>query len=158
MARALLCPRDGSAANLERHPGGLGEFVLDVCPKCGGAWFDHGEVSKLTGDREIEKLIIDYAGGASEFACPRCGRSMARRPVGEVTVDVCPNCEGIWMDRGELETAARTLGGVVPEASTLDFGRSLHARDLATLTLMSPRTREALLASAVERSQRRFQP
>ncbi len=55
-------------------------------------------------------MIIKYASGPSGLACPRCGRDMATRPVGDLTLDVCEKCRGVWADSGELEKAARTLG------------------------------------------------
>ena len=37
--------------------------------------------------------------------CPRCTlASLDSRPRENVTVDVCPRCRGVWLDRGELET------------------------------------------------------
>ena len=89
MAGSLRCPRDGSAGVLKEERGPRGALIIDVCPRCGGAWFDRGEVSKVAGDREIERKIVEYAGGASDLACPRCEGRMARRPVGDVTLDVC---------------------------------------------------------------------
>jgi len=144
MARPLKCPRDGAFARVEEHEGRFGTFKLDVCPTCGGVWFDKGEIAKLTNDRELEPLIVDYAGGASQIACPRCNGAMAQRPVGGSVLDVCTNCHGAWFDRGELETAARTLGHGASEPT----GPEVHAADLAILTMMSPATREALLNSA----------
>jgi hypothetical protein len=44
---------------------------------------------------------------------------MARRPVGEASLDVCPGCKGVWMDAGEMETAVRTMTG---EFSAVDIG------------------------------------
>lgn len=36
--------------------------------------------------------------------CPRCPESvLAEREREGVTVDACPACRGIWLDRGELE-------------------------------------------------------
>ena len=43
--------------------------------------------------------------------CPKCGNPMRERErdIGEgttreiVVIDVCPNCGGIWLDKGELE-------------------------------------------------------
>jgi uncharacterized protein len=36
--------------------------------------------------------------------CPRCTASDLRERDHEgVTVDVCPECRGVWLDRGELE-------------------------------------------------------
>ncbi len=111
MGSALICPRDGVGTLLDRQSGRRGEFRADVCPRCGGVWFDKGEITRLTGDREVERLVVDYAAGASEFPCPRCARAMASRPVGDVAVDVCTNCHGVWFDRDELETVARTMAG-----------------------------------------------
>lgn len=36
--------------------------------------------------------------------CPRCDASVLdERERNGVTVDVCPSCRGVWLDRGELE-------------------------------------------------------
>ncbi len=76
-------------------------------------------------------MIVAYAGGASELPCPRCGRRMARRPVGDVTLDICPECEGVWFDAGELEAAERTLAG-----ETSDFERPLDMSVVAKARLL----------------------
>ena len=34
--------------------------------------------------------------------CPRDGTPMAQQQVGEVVLDYCPNCMGIFFDGGEL--------------------------------------------------------
>ena len=114
MAPILICPRDGVGTTLEKHHGRMRTFALDVCHTCGGVWYDHGEISKLTGEREIERLVVAYAGGRSPFGCPRCGEPMAARPVGQVVVDVCTSCHGVWFDRDELETVVKTIAGEIP--------------------------------------------
>ena len=42
--------------------------------------------------------------------CPRCNRPLRQIDLGEfggeyasVTIDLCPECEGVWLDRGELD-------------------------------------------------------
>ena len=36
--------------------------------------------------------------------CPRCNTStLDERERSGVTLDVCPQCRGVWLDRGELE-------------------------------------------------------
>jgi Zn-finger nucleic acid-binding protein len=35
--------------------------------------------------------------------CPRCNSSLSKRKTGEVEVDECAACKGIWLDQGELE-------------------------------------------------------
>ncbi len=113
----MRCPRDG-AETVTTQGTGRGRFDLDVCPTCQGAWFDRGEITKASKDAEVERLILEYAGGASTLSCPRDGRVMARRPVGEASLDVCLGCKGVWMDAGEMETAVRTLTG---EFSAVDM-------------------------------------
>lgn len=45
--------------------------------------------------------------------CPRCGDAvLSVRTIGDVEVDGCGSCGGIWFDEGELEhVAAESLGG-----------------------------------------------
>jgi uncharacterized protein len=36
--------------------------------------------------------------------CPRCDRAaLVERDRDGVTIDVCPACRGVWLDRGELD-------------------------------------------------------
>lgn len=35
--------------------------------------------------------------------CPKCQNTMREREKGDVIIDVCPACQGIWLDRGEME-------------------------------------------------------
>ena len=35
--------------------------------------------------------------------CPRDGSTMNEIVRDEVLIDVCPQCRGVWLDRGELE-------------------------------------------------------
>jgi uncharacterized protein len=35
--------------------------------------------------------------------CPRCEKVLQEREREGLTIDVCPSCRGIWLDRGELE-------------------------------------------------------
>lgn len=35
--------------------------------------------------------------------CPNCNGSMQNVSRSGVEIDMCPNCRGVWLDRGELE-------------------------------------------------------
>jgi hypothetical protein len=39
----------------------------------------------------------------SGLACPRCQANLVARSFHEVMIDVCPTCNGVWLDNGELE-------------------------------------------------------
>ena len=35
--------------------------------------------------------------------CPKCGMQLAEIAFGEVRVDKCFSCDGLWLDKGELD-------------------------------------------------------
>ena len=43
---------------------------------------------------------------ADRNKCPRDGTALVSRERNHVTIDQCPTCEGIWLDKGELEILA----------------------------------------------------
>jgi uncharacterized protein len=43
---------------------------------------------------------------AERNKCPRDGTPLVPRETPHVTIDVCPTCDGIWLDKGELEILA----------------------------------------------------
>jgi ribosomal protein L37AE/L43A len=58
---------------------------------------------------------------ASPMTCPRCSAQLVERVQHDVTVDECPNCGGLWLDKGEFEhIAGREQEGY--------FGRLLRER------------------------------
>jgi Zn-finger nucleic acid-binding protein len=64
--RRMKCPQDG--AELVAIHYGPSEVVVDICTKCRGVWFDHGEFAKVARDLEdasVDKSSIDYL---SDFA------------------------------------------------------------------------------------------
>src|ERR1700690_2948448 len=105
--KVLDCPRDGStmAENV------TGEAVLDICAKCGGQFFDTGEMYAAFGIKADPSLWDrdDTAGAVREgsFKCPRCNKMMLTQDIkhesDKVEIDRCPHCRGIWLDKGEVE-------------------------------------------------------
>lgn len=45
--------------------------------------------------------------------CPKCGMQLEEIAFGDVRVDKCFNCEGLWLDKGELETVQTKEPGFV---------------------------------------------
>lgn len=39
--------------------------------------------------------------------CPKCGVKLNTLKHHDVNVEECPSCQGMWLDRGELETLAQ---------------------------------------------------
>src|SRR5205807_4688683 len=59
----------------------------------------------LTGSPSLNKLLTKYLGldSDSQLVCPNCGGLMDGEDAGDVRVDVCLDCFGVWLDAGELE-------------------------------------------------------
>lgn len=58
----------------------------------------------------IEKLRQKSGGaapGAATMRCPRDGESLVARDGDGAMIDFCPKCEGMWLDKGELEQVAQ---------------------------------------------------
>ena len=44
--------------------------------------------------------------------CPKCGTTLEEVVIKEVTVDLCPGCQGIFLDNGELEKITQMPKGL----------------------------------------------
>ncbi len=59
--RQLTCPKDGGALVAIHY--GPSEVIVDICPKCRGLWFDHGEFVKVADDLEeasVDESSLEY--------------------------------------------------------------------------------------------------
>jgi len=129
------CPHDKALMKQVR----AGEAVLDVCGKCGGQFFDSGEMFAAFGikadpsywDRPETGGVVK-AGGTRH--CPECETHMLVQEVaysGErVEIDRCGHCGGIWLDKNELQKLMTISEKLRP---TLDAERQQAADDLAKL-------------------------
>lgn len=88
---------------------------VDLCPKCGGLWLDRGEISRASKLPEAElarlRALLTGTPGPPPIPteaiapCPVCPGSLAEVMLGNVRVDYCSRCQGIFLDKGELEDA-----------------------------------------------------
>ena len=80
-------------------------IVIDVCPKCHGIWLDKGEFGRLLKDKKMSDYLTKHIGtkSRSPMICPRCSMTMDIEKADEIEVDVCLNCDGVWLDEGELD-------------------------------------------------------
>jgi hypothetical protein len=58
---------------------------------------------------EMKKGKEPTAAGARGL-CPRCGIRLDERQHAGVSIDVCADCGGIWLDKGELEAIGEREG------------------------------------------------
>lgn len=104
------------------------DLTVDRCERCGGVWFDAGEVARLRALRPVTEwrkialgddayrmpchscqALMDRnaercpaCGWKNVLACPTCERPMTRRQVDGWHLDFCVHCRGVWFDRIEL--------------------------------------------------------
>jgi uncharacterized protein len=95
------------------------DIAVDQCVSCRGIWLDKGELERIqeTIERDYSEALgrISVIAQAYELArqkaavgirCPRCDRELYQKEYGycsQILIDLCPDCAGIWLDRGELE-------------------------------------------------------
>lgn len=55
------------------------------------------------------------AAQVSAMLCPVCHVGLAMTDRQGVEIDYCPQCRGVWLDRGELDKIIeRSAGGIAP--------------------------------------------
>ncbi len=99
----------------------IDEIEVDLCPSCGGIWLDHGEIEKLARKQgsEIDRLrrLLTSRKGPPPVpsdittACPACTSKMKEIGLadGKLTIDFCTRCKGVFLDRGEIDSALKTI-------------------------------------------------
>jgi hypothetical protein len=53
--------------------------------------------------------------------CPKCGMQLEEIAFGDVRVDKCFSCDGLWLDKGELDLIREKDGGFMGRLSSV-FG------------------------------------
>jgi hypothetical protein len=43
------------------------------------------------------------------YPCPLCKAAMAKEVVQSIVIDRCPDCQGVWLDKGELDLIKRVV-------------------------------------------------
>lgn len=64
------------------------------------------EKLKQQKEEEQEQTVKELA----TARCPRDGERLSQRELQGVTIDDCPICHGIWLDKGELEALSACQG------------------------------------------------
>jgi Zn-finger nucleic acid-binding protein len=86
------------------------------CPKCQGHWMEGEDLKVLEGT--VEARMVEWRRlpspevQAREIHCPRCRPHLTLKKVKNerdrhVLLDVCEQCQGVWLDGGELEAIQR---------------------------------------------------
>jgi Zn-finger nucleic acid-binding protein len=108
--------------------GARGELVLDACRRCGGIWFELGEVQRLKRHRpdalwghvglrdevfrmqchgchapmDRNAVSCPACDWKNTIDCPVCQRPMEPQAHEGLRLDACRTCKGVWFDHVEL--------------------------------------------------------
>src|SRR2546421_10592268 len=129
-ASAVACPKCRAYMFTRRRKG----VEIDLCSQCSGIWLDDGELATLAETKR------DVPGEGQRrtptpYACPRCGQILQEQLYtrgSELLVDVCPGCEGVYLDQGELEQVRGLTGHVeaaFPPATRQRLQRKAQRRE-----------------------------
>ena len=121
------CPSCSENMNLIQ----AGPLELDACAKCGGFWFDGGELEQVTGLEAAANLgekarrgTVRCKGCSEPFdtglrecvtcgrpppKCPECGDFLRVGNIRGVNLDICARCSGAFLDTGELQLLAKDM-------------------------------------------------
>ena len=66
---------------------------------------DRELIAKLKQAQEAEQETTPRA--RARCRCPKCGDRLSQRLVHGATIEECPACQGIWLDKGELKTVSQ---------------------------------------------------
>lgn len=106
---------------------------IDACLRCGGLWFDAGELNKAIRSHNPEAVAaglladsVSESVGLSRLACPSCKLPLRQHHLSKknpVIIEICRDCSGIWLPHGQIERAQ--AGHQLANAhATIDSDRS----------------------------------
>lgn len=78
---------------------------IDQCPDCLGMWFEDEELSRIIPDSQLD-MTIDPDTKSSKRHCPQCSGMKLQQihhASSGITIDLCKQCHGVWLDHGELQ-------------------------------------------------------
>ena len=93
----------------------MDQLELDHCDECGGLWLDQSELPRLielkpSALKPLARGRPRAGADQTRGQCPRCRSAMLRVASAHqrrVTLDKCPDCDGVWLDGGELQVLTR---------------------------------------------------
>lgn len=108
----LVCPDCNHILTKETvstdAPGGY--VTVDVCPYCGGVWFDHYEINRFPTFHAVRLSGTAREGDSKKLTgfhkCPHCNIKLKKLTEDNISqyahIFTCPHCRGHWVSKKEL--------------------------------------------------------
>jgi Zn-finger nucleic acid-binding protein len=99
----MKCPKCKDSKLITKKVKGQ-SFQIDICPDCRGMWFDENELASLLKVPAKDVKVPPGAQG-QDIYCPKCEKPLYVfcYPQTMVLIDMCKECEGIWLDAKEFQ-------------------------------------------------------
>ena len=99
----MQCPKCVISKLIEKKVKGK-SFTVDFCPDCNGMWFDEDELGSLL-KVPAKNVKVPPKAQAQDIFCPKCEKPLYVfcYPKTMVLIDMCKECEGIWLDAKEFQ-------------------------------------------------------
>ena len=106
------------------------ELLLKACPRCLSRVF-HGHKHCPECGAELA-IAAAAAAPQRDLPCPRCATPLRGRMVGDLLIDECPGCQGVFLDHVAIKRVvtdhehvrADALLGAMPRQEVRDLGTS----------------------------------
>jgi Zn-finger nucleic acid-binding protein len=105
------------------------DVEIDYCPDCRGVWLDRDEIRELADKSEealgeLRELVQEGASttparSSVDQPCPSCGGKLTLAVFGSIYMEHCTLCEGVYLDRGELDKAMFVVKARGDEIATI---------------------------------------
>jgi Zn-finger nucleic acid-binding protein len=142
---------------------------VETCGRCQGHWLDSEELRRLAPNWMSHKLqpalrnapqrcphakhrvppgkLLCGLCGAAVVTCPSCGEHLSQVHTKVCDVDVCGQCQGLWLDAGELQALRQHKHLITPMTAGVAMAAAAAA---AVAMAASPDQRDRLTQKAVD--------
>lgn len=97
--RDMRCPRDQTPLTVRDLHG----TTVGACAHCGGLWVQRQHLERLKPLRRQPVPGVAVVDVEAPIHCSIDATAMRRVRIDGVSVDVCPSCQGVWFDHGEID-------------------------------------------------------
>lgn len=99
----MYCPRD----HTDLLPKKYKQHQVHHCPSCKGLWLPKDIVPSLLSSSVNGRIRILQHTRDSPLTCPNQCAGLLEMKVNGILIDVCPTCDGVWLDRGEIKAVLK---------------------------------------------------
>lgn len=110
----MQCPRDKTDLTLKVFK----QHQVYYCSCCKGLWLPGDIVPSLLSGSANGRIRNLKEKTSSRLSCPRQCATLVEMRINGIVMDVCSACNGVWLDRGEIEAVLKKKPSLRPGRTT----------------------------------------